>query len=66
MAVVLLLVAERLGSPATAADHAMDWDLVTEGGVARLAMSRFFVQLRRRAMAHESIGSCWAGCPETM
>ena len=56
MAVVLLLVAERLGSPATAADHAMDWDLVTEGGVARLAMSRFFVQLRRRAMAHESIG----------
>ena len=56
MAVLLLLVAERLGSPTTAADHAMDWDLVTEGGVARLAMSRFFVQLRRRAMAHESIG----------
>jgi hypothetical protein len=56
MAVLLLLVAARLGSPATAADHAMDWDLVTEGGVARLAMSRFFVQLRRRSMAQETIG----------
>jgi hypothetical protein len=56
MAVLLLLVAARLGSPATAADHAQDWDLVTEGGVARLAMSRFFVQLRRRAMAQDTIG----------
>jgi hypothetical protein len=56
MAVLLLLVAGRLGSPATAADHAMDWDLVTEGGVARLAMSRFIVQLRRRAMAQDTIG----------
>jgi hypothetical protein len=56
MAVLLLLVAARLGSPATAADYAMDWDLVTEGGVERLAMSRFFVQLRRRQMAQDSIG----------
>jgi hypothetical protein len=56
MAVLLLLVAARLGSPATAADHGMDWDLVTEGGVARLAMSRFFVQLRRRSMAQDTIG----------
>jgi hypothetical protein len=56
MAVLLLLVAARLGSPATAADHAQDWDLVTEGGVARLAMSRFFVQLRRQTMTQDTIG----------
>jgi hypothetical protein len=56
MAVLLLLVAARLGSPATAADYATDWDLVTEGGVARLGMSRFFMQLRRRQMAQDSIG----------
>jgi hypothetical protein len=56
MATLLLLVAARLGSPATAADYAVDWDLVTEGGRARLAMSRFFVQLRRRAMAGGTIG----------
>jgi hypothetical protein len=55
MAVVLLLVASRLGAPATAGDHAQDWDLVTEGGVARLAMSRFFVQLRRRMMAQDTM-----------
>jgi hypothetical protein len=57
MAVLLLLVAARLGSPATAADYAMDWDLVTEGGVARLGMSRFFMQLRRQQMAQDSIGA---------
>jgi hypothetical protein len=56
MAVLLLLVATRLGAPATAAEHATDWDLVTEGGVARLAMSRFFVQLRRRMMARATLG----------
>jgi hypothetical protein len=56
MATLLLLVAARLGSPATAADHADDWDLVTEDGLARLAMSRFFTQLRRRAMARDTLG----------
>jgi len=56
MVLLLLLVAGRLGAPATAADHAMDWDLVTEGGHARLAMSRFFVQERRQSMARATIG----------
>jgi hypothetical protein len=56
MVVLLLLVAARLGSPVTAATYAEDWDLVTEGGVSRLAMSRFFGQLRRRAMAQDTIG----------
>lgn len=56
MVTLLLLVAARLGSPATAADYAADWDLVTEGGRARLAMSRFFVRLRRHAMAGGMVG----------
>jgi hypothetical protein len=53
---LLGLLAARLGSPGTAATYEQDWDLVSEGGVARLAMSRFFNQLRRRTMSGDTIG----------
>jgi hypothetical protein len=55
MTALLLLIAARLGSPATATQYENDWDIVIEGGVSRLAMSRFFAQLRRRTMAGETV-----------
>ncbi|MGH3115874.1 MAG: hypothetical protein ACRDQ2_01935, partial [Gaiellales bacterium] len=56
MAALLLLVAARLGAPGTAAQYDEDWDIVIEGGVQRLATSRFFSQLRRRSMGGDTVG----------
>jgi hypothetical protein len=45
---VLALVASRVGSRTTELAYGADWDICRDGGVSRLALSRFFNQLRDR------------------
>lgn len=54
--VILALVAARIGAPATQAAYPADWDICLDGGISRLALSRFFVQWRRQQMAGRTLG----------
>ena len=45
---VLAMVAGRVGSRTTELAHGKDWDICRDGGVSRLALSRFFNQWRDR------------------
>lgn len=54
---ILALIAVRIGTPATQAAHADDWDICLDGGVSRLALSRFFSQWRRHRMAGMTLGN---------
>jgi len=52
---ILALLAARIGAPATQAAYAADWDICLDGGISRLALSRFFTQWRRRQMAGRTL-----------
>jgi hypothetical protein len=54
--VTLAVIAERLGPPAVQAGYADDWDICLDGGVARLALSRFLGQWRRRLSEGATVG----------
>jgi hypothetical protein len=45
---ILALVASRIGSRNTELANGTDWDICRDGGVSRLALSRFFNQWRAR------------------
>jgi hypothetical protein len=45
---ILALVASRIGSRTTELAYGTDWDICRDGGVSRLALSRFFNQCRAR------------------
>lgn len=52
---ILALVAARIGAPGTQVAYADDWDICLDGGVSRLALSRFFAQWRRHHMAGQTL-----------
>jgi hypothetical protein len=55
--VILALIAVRIGTPAVQVAYAGDWDICLDGGVSRLALSRFFSQWRRHRMAGMTLGN---------
>lgn len=57
MVSLLALLYMRLGLPVLATKYESEWELVREGGVFRLSLSRFLYQFRRSVMAGQTIGA---------
>ena len=56
---ILALVAARIGSRSTELAYGTDWDICRDGGVSRLALSRFFNQWRDRQSMTLAEASRW-------